>query len=86
MLKGFFKLIVFILLVIFISIGLATWKGGEPFRWLGRQTVGLGETIQKFGNYVDDIRSGSEEVKKTFDLIKEAVSPDKEKTKKDDQQ
>ena len=62
----------------FLSIGIAVWKGGAPFRWVGEKTVAAGRIIQKIGDYVDDIKAGSQKVKKTYKEIKGTVSPAKE--------
>ena len=83
MFKLIFRTIVIIVFVIFLSIGVAVWKGGAPFRWIGEKTVTAGNVIQKIGDYVDDIKAGSQKVKKTYEEIKETVSPEKDgKTQK----
>ena len=77
MFKLIFRTIVIIVFVIFVSIGVAVWKGGAPFRWLGEKTVAAGNIIQVLGDYIDDIKAGSKKVKKTFEEIKDTVSPEK---------
>ena len=81
MFKLIFRTIFIIVFVIFLSIGIAVWKGGEPFRWLGGKTVAAGNIIQGLGDYIDDIKTGSKKVKKTFEEIKDTVSPEKKDKK-----
>ncbi|MBI5099670.1 MAG: hypothetical protein HZB30_10580 [Nitrospirae bacterium] len=77
MFKLIFRTIFIIVFVIFISIGIAVWKGGEPFRWLGEKTVTTGKIIQRLGDYIDDVKAGSHKIKKTYEEIKDTVSPEK---------
>jgi len=80
MFKLIFRTIVIIVFVIFLSIGLAVWKGGSPFRFLGEKTVTAGRMLQNLGDYIDDARAGTRKVKKTYEKIKETVLPgEKEK-------
>ncbi len=67
-------MITIILFLVFLTVGLAIWKGGEPFRWLGEGTVMIGESISRFGDFVDDIVRGSKAVRKTFDELKDTIS------------
>jgi hypothetical protein len=69
---------VIIVFVIFLSIGIAVWKGGGPFRWLGDKTVTAGKVMQRLGDYIDEVKDGGRKVKKTFETIKDTVSPEKE--------
>ena len=82
MFKMIFRTIFIIIFVIFLSIGIAVWKGGEPFRWLGEKTVTTGKIIQRFGDYIDDVKAGGHKIKKTYEEIKETISPEKEENKK----
>jgi hypothetical protein len=83
MFKLIFRTIVIIVFAIFLLIGIAVWKGGAPFRWIGEKTVTAGKVIEKIGDYIDDIKAGSQKVKKTYEEIKDTVSPAKEeKTQK----
>jgi len=82
MFKMIFRIIFIIVFVIFLSIGIAVWKGGEPFRWLGEKTVTTGKIIQRFGDYIDDVKAGGHKIKKTYEEIKETISPEKEENKK----
>ena len=83
MFKLIFRTIVIIVFVIFLSIGTAVWKGGAPFRWIGEKTVTAGNVIQRVGDYIDDIKAGTQKVKKTYEEIKDTISPEiKEKKQK----
>ena len=83
MFKLIFRTIVIIVFVIFLLIGIAVWKGGAPFRWIGEKTVTAGKVIEKIGDYIDNVKDDGRKVKKTFDEIKDTVSPAKEeKTQK----
>lgn len=74
MFKLIFRTITLIMFLLFISIGLALWKGGEPFRWIGEGTVIIGRTISGFGDFVDDVIKGSDIVQETYEQLKENVS------------
>lgn len=63
----------FIFLVILV-IGLAVWKGGGPFRKAGNVIEEGGKTITRFGDFVDDVKSGGEKVHNTYNQLKETVS------------
>jgi|MudIll2142460700_1097286.scaffolds.fasta_scaffold1384254_1 hypothetical protein len=82
MFKLIFRTIFIVVFVIFLSIGTAVWKGGGPFRWLGEKTVTIGKSIQRFGDYIDDVKAGGHKIKKTYNEIKETISPEKEEDKK----
>ena len=81
MFKLIFRTIVIIVFVIFLSIGIAVWKGGAPFRWIGEKTVTAGKVIQRVGDYIDDIKSGTQKVKKTYEEIKDTITPEKKEKK-----
>jgi len=78
MFKLIFRTMVVVLFVIFLSIGFAVWKGGAPFRWLGAKTIAVGTVIQEIGDYIDNVKGSGRKVRKTFDEIKDTVSPAKE--------
>ncbi|HDZ62658.1 MAG TPA: hypothetical protein ENH40_05895 [Nitrospirae bacterium] len=73
MFKLLFKLIGSVILVIAIIVGVAVWKGGEPFRWVGDGTIIIGEAIKEVGNTIDEIKQGitqgqKQAAKKIIDL------------------
>jgi len=76
MFKLIFRMIVIIVFVIFLSIGAAVWKGGAPFRWIGEKTVSAGNVMLRLGDYIDDIKSGIQKGKKTYEEIKDTISPE----------
>jgi hypothetical protein len=78
MFKLIFKFMVIIIFLVFLVIGLSLWKGGEPFRIFGEGLVAVGYEFKKFGNFVDDVVKGSNEVKKTYKKFKNAMDSDKE--------
>ena len=61
-----------------LTIGLAVWKGGEPFRVFGEGMIIMGQEIAKFGDFVDEVVNGSNEVKKTYKKFKNVVDTAKE--------
>lgn len=77
MFKLIFRTVIIIVFVTFVSMGLAVWKGGEPFRWIGEKAINTGRTIQRFGDYIDGVRNRSQQIKKTYDAIKETLAPEK---------
>lgn len=71
MLKLIFKTILIIFILIVMTVLLAVWKGGEPFRWVGDKVVLTGKAIEKFGDAVDGIKGGSGKIKKKMSELKE---------------
>ena len=78
MFKLIFKFITVTMFIFFLIIGLAVWKGGEPFRILGEGTIAIGYEISKFADFVDELVKDSKAVKKTYKKIKDAVGSEKE--------
>ena len=78
MFKLIFRTMVIVVFVIFLSIGLAVWKGGAPFKWLGAKTIAAGSFMQEIGDYIDNVKDSGRKVKKTYEEIKQTVSPAKE--------
>lgn len=81
MFKLFFRIITLIMFFVFISIGLALWKGGEPFRWVGEGTVIIGKTISGFGDFVDDVVKGSDVLQEAYEQIKKSASSERAEKK-----
>jgi len=77
MFKLIFRIMVIVVFVIFLSIGLAVWKGGAPFKWMGAKTIAVGIVIEKIGDYIDNVKDSGRKVKKTVDELKDTVSPAK---------
>lgn len=78
MFKLLFRLITITMFIFFLVIGIAVWKGGEPFRILGEGTIAVGYEISRFGDFVDELAKDSRAVKKTYGKIKEAVDSETE--------
>ena len=71
MIKLVFRLISIVLVVVFLTVGMAIWKGGEPFRVLGVGTVVIGKAISDFGDSLDEFISGGRELRKSYDKFKD---------------
>lgn len=78
MFKLIFRTITLIMFLIFLTIGLVFWKGGEPFRWVGDGMVVIGEKVSAAGDVIDEIISGGKEVKKSYEELKEVIDVEKE--------
>lgn len=71
MFKFMFRVITISLFLVFLTIGIAIWKGGEPFRWCGEGLVMIGETVSHFGDFVDKLTDGGRKIQKITDVINE---------------
>ncbi len=76
MFKLIFKGIVVFFFVIFLTVSLALWKGGEPFRWLGDGMGIIGKEIAHFGDNVDEFIAGSKQFKKNYEKVRDVIIPD----------
>lgn len=79
MFKLFFRTITFILFVFFLTIGIAVWKGGQPFRWLGGGLVTVGRNVSNFGEFVDDVIAGGKTMRQGIEKFRDAADADKRK-------
>jgi ribosomal protein S11 len=82
MFKLIFKLISLIVIVALVIIGLAVWKGGEPFRWFGKKAETAGKVIIEIGDRIDKIRQGSKEAGKKLKEIKKEIEEIKDRSSK----
>lgn len=78
MFKLIFRTITTIIFLIFLTVGLAFWKGGEPFRWVGDGMVTIGEKISDAGDLIDEMIDGGKKVKKSYEDFKEVIVTDGE--------
>ncbi len=78
MFKFIFKSVVITIFLIFLSVSLAIWKGGEPFRYFGEGVIVVGESIMKFGEFVDDFIAGGRAMRKSYDKLKGVIDTEKE--------
>ena len=78
MFKLIFRTINSIVLVVILIIGLALWKGGEPFRWFGEGMVVIGEKVSEVGDLVDDMKDGGSKVKKSYKELKKVIDSEEE--------
>ena len=76
MFKLIFKFITISIFLVFLTIGLAMWKGGEPFKWFGERIVIIGDTVIGFGGFVDDVVSGGKKIQKNYDKLKDVIDKD----------
>ncbi len=74
MFKFIFRTITLIIFLSFVIIGLAVWKGGDPFRIMGQGITDAGNVITRFGDFVDDVKAGGNKVHKTYDQLKDTLS------------
>jgi len=74
MFKFIFRTITLIIFLSFVIIGLAAWKGGDPFRTMGQVINDAGNIITRFGDFVDDVKTGGEKVHKTYDQLRDTLS------------
>ena len=65
----------------FLTVGLAMWKGGEPFRYFGEGVIVVGESIMKFGDFVDEFIEGGKELRNNYDKIKDVIITEDKKRK-----
>ena len=77
MFKLIFKAMVIIIFVVFTIVGLAMWKGGEPFRILWEGTIVIGDSLMKFGDVVDEFVDGGKKIGKSYDNLKDIVDKKK---------
>lgn len=73
MFKLIFRTINTIVLIVFLIIGLAFWKGGEPFRWVGDGMAIIGKKVSDVGDIVDEMLDGGNKVKKSYNELKEVM-------------
>jgi len=73
MFKLIFRTITVIVFLCFLTIGLAFWKGGEPFRWVGEGMVTMGEKVSDVGDLIDEMIDGGNKVKKSYKELKEVI-------------
>ncbi len=72
MAKLIFRVTSTILVLIILTVVLAFWKGGAPFRWAGEKTVAAGETIIHFGDIVDELKGGAKKTQEILTQLKES--------------
>ncbi len=77
MFKLIFKFITITMFLVFMTIGLVLWKGGEPFKWLGKNIVIIGESVTDFGGFVDNVLAGGKKISKNYDKLKDVIDTDK---------
>ncbi|MEW6601085.1 MAG: hypothetical protein AB1499_08950 [Nitrospirota bacterium] len=81
MFKLIFKTVIITIFLMFVTVALALWRGGEPFRYFGEGVTIVGKSIVTFGDYIDEFKSGSSKIQKHYDKLKDAMVPDDEEVK-----
>ena len=71
MFKFIFRTILIIFILFVVTVVLAVWKGGEPFRWTGEKIAIAGRAVEKFGDAIDGIKKDSGKIKKKIMELKE---------------
>lgn len=71
MFKFIFRTITTALFLVVLTVVLAVWKGGEPFRWIGKKTEAVGRSIIQFGEFVDELRGGSKKTREVFEHLRD---------------
>jgi len=79
MFKLIFRTVIITVFLIFVTVALAIWKGGEPFRYFGEGVTVVGKSIINFGDFVDEFISGSK-LRKKYDKVKEIIKDDGEES------
>ncbi|MBI5050275.1 MAG: hypothetical protein HZC11_05235 [Nitrospirae bacterium] len=79
MFKFIFKTIAVIVILIIIVVVVAFWKGGEPFRWIGKKTESAGRAAGEFGDMVDGAKETKKKTEMTLKELKESISHKKDK-------
>ena len=77
MFKIIFRFMLLTVFLAFLTVGLAMWKGGEPFRYFGEGVIVVGESIREFGDFVDDFIEGGNELRENYDRIKDVITEGK---------
>lgn len=79
MFKCIFKTLAFIIILVIVIVALAFWKGGEPFRWIGKKTESAGRAAGEFGDMIDGVKETKEKAETTLKGLKETISHKKNK-------
>jgi hypothetical protein len=71
------RLIALALLAGIVFLALSLWKGGDPFRWFGKQSEKAGEVIrdrsEDIGKEADRIKKQSGDLKEATEKVKNGI-------------
>jgi len=77
MFKFIFRIMTVSVFLVFLTIGLVIWKGGEPFKVWGRGLCIIGERISDFGEFVDKFIDNSDKIHNNYEKIRDVVESDR---------
>jgi hypothetical protein len=77
MFKFIFRVMTVSVFLVFLTIGLVIWKGGEPFKVWGRGLCIIGERISDFGEIVDKFIDNSDKFHNKYEEIRDVVESDR---------
>jgi hypothetical protein len=71
------RLIGFLIIAALVFLALSVWRGGEPFRWFGKQSKEAGEIIgeksETLGKEADRIKKKTGDMKETREKVTEGI-------------
>ena len=77
MFKMIRRIITLALIAGIVFLALSLWKGGDPFRWFGKQSEKAGEIIrdksEHIGKEADKIKKQSGDLKEASDKVKNGI-------------
>jgi len=68
-----FRITALLSILMVLLIGVAIWKGGEPFRWLGRKTVAIGREMTDLGDMIDSLKGKKRRVEKIYKDLNQVI-------------
>ena len=81
MFKFIFRVMTVSVFLIFLTIGLVFWKGGEPFKLWGKGLCVIGKTISDFGDFVGKFIDNGKDIQKIYEKGRDVVDNGAEKAK-----
>jgi hypothetical protein len=71
------RIIALALIAGIVFLALSLWKGGDPFRWFGKQSEKAGEVLrdrsEDIGKEADRIKKQSGDLKKATEKVKNGI-------------
>ncbi len=76
------RLIGLLIIAALVFLALSVWRGGEPFRWFGKQSKEagkiIGEKSETLGKEADSIKKKTGDMKDTTEKVTEGLRKTKE--------